>query len=66
MKLVNGSSWLTNLDQDVTPAVPIKTISSAFNVEATSLSGQMVRIFVPDEHKDKASELTSSIFGNVK
>ena len=40
--------------------------SSAFNVEAASLSGQMVRIFVPEEHKEKASELTSSIFGNVQ
>ena len=55
------------LDQNSIPYyLKMDWISSAFNVEATSLSGQMVRIFVPDEHKDKASELTSSIFGNVK
>jgi len=31
MKLVNGRSWLINLDQDVTPAVPMKTMSSAWS-----------------------------------
>ena len=40
--------------------------SSAFNVESTSLSGQMVRIFVAEEHMNKASELTLAILGQAK
>ena len=40
--------------------------SSAFSIEATKLPGQVVRIFVPEEHLAKASELTSSIVGDEK
>lgn len=55
------------LDQHSIPYyLKMDWFSSAFNVEAASLSGQMVRIFVPEEHKEKASELTSSILGNVQ
>ena len=37
--------------------------SSSFSIEATSITGQVVRIFVPKEHLDKASGLASSITG---
>jgi len=37
--------------------------SSSFSIEATSITGQIVRIFVPKEHLDKASGLASSITG---
>jgi hypothetical protein len=40
--------------------------SSAFSIEAANLPGQVVRIFVPEEHLAKASELTSSIVGDEK
>ncbi len=37
--------------------------SSAFSVEAANLSGQTIRIFVPEKYIEKASEITSSILG---
>tara|TARA_B110000014_G_scaffold257470_1_gene242105 strand:- start:216 stop:554 length:339 start_codon:yes stop_codon:yes gene_type:complete len=37
--------------------------SSAFSIEATTITGQIVRIFVPKEHLDKANRLASSITG---
>ena len=40
--------------------------SSAFNIEATNLTGQIIRIFLPEEHLEKASELSSSIIGKLK
>ena len=55
------------LDQHSIPYyLKMDWFSSAFNVEATSLSGQMVRIFVPEEHMNKASELTLAILGQAK
>ena len=37
--------------------------SSAFSIEATTITGQIVRIFVPKEHLDKANRLASSVTG---
>ena len=55
------------LDQHSIPYyLKMDWFSSAFNVEATSLSGQIVRIFVPEEHMNKASELTLAILGKAK
>jgi len=38
--------------------------SSAYNIQAASVPYQTVRIFVPHEHQEKATQLTSPIFGN--
>jgi len=38
--------------------------SSAYNIQAASVPYQIVRIFVPHEHQEKATQLTSPIFGN--
>tara|TARA_Y100000992_G_scaffold108570_1_gene70706 strand:- start:112 stop:450 length:339 start_codon:yes stop_codon:yes gene_type:complete len=40
--------------------------SSAFGIEAASITGQVVRIFVPEVHFNKANELASSITGKIK
>ncbi len=40
--------------------------SSAFGIEATSLAGQVVRIYVPETHFNKANGLVSSITGKTK
>ena len=39
---------------------------SAYNIGATNLTGQIVRIFVPEKNLKHASELTSSIIGEFK
>ena len=55
------------LDQNSIPYyLKMDWISSAFNVEATSFSGQTIRIFVPEKYINKASKLTSTILGKVK
>ena len=40
--------------------------SSAFGIEATSIAGQVVRIYVPKTHFNKANRLVSSITGKTK
>ena len=40
--------------------------SSAFSIEATSIAGQVVRIYVPKTHFNKANGLVSSITGKTK
>ena len=40
--------------------------SSAFGIEATSIAGQVVRIYVPKTHINKANGLVSSITGRTK
>ncbi len=39
-------------------------MSSALSIEAANLPNQIVRIFVPHEHQEKATELTSIISDN--
>ena len=52
------------LDQNSIPYyLKMDWTSSAFNIEATGLPGQIIRIFVPEEHLDKATGLTTSIIG---
>ena len=52
------------LDQNSIPYyLKMDWASSAFNIEATALPGQIIRIFVPEEHLDKATGLTTSIIG---
>ena len=40
--------------------------SSAFGIYATSIAGQIVRIFVPENYIKKANELALSITGKIK
>ena len=40
--------------------------SSTFGIEATSIAGQVVRIYVPKAHFNKANGLVSSITGKTK
>ena len=55
------------LDQNSIPYyLKMDWASSAFSIEAANLPGQVVRVFVPKEHLEKASELTSPIVGNEK
>ena len=55
------------LDQNSIPYyLKMDWASSAFSIEAANLPGQVVRIFVPEEHLAKASELASSIVGDEK
>ena len=52
------------LDQNSIPHyVKMDWISSAYLVEATSLHGQIIKIFVPEEHLEQASSITESILG---
>ena len=37
--------------------------SSALNIGATGLPGQIIRIFVPEEYLDKATGLTTAVIG---
>jgi len=52
------------LDQNSIPHyVKMDWISSAYLVEATSLPGQIIKIFVPKEYLKKASSIIDSILG---
>jgi len=52
------------LDQNSIPYyVKMDWISSAYLVEAASLHGQIIKIFVPEEHLEQASSITESILG---
>jgi len=55
------------LDQHSIPYhLKMDWISSALSVEALQIPGQTVQIFVPTEYLSKASELTSSITGELE
>ncbi len=40
--------------------------ASAFNIEGASLPGEVIRIFVPKDSLEKATELIAPIFGDTK
>ncbi|MFL2983707.1 MAG: hypothetical protein ACJZ12_04885 [Candidatus Neomarinimicrobiota bacterium] len=55
------------LDQNSIPYyLKMDWASSAFNIEATNLPGQIIRIFVPEEHFNKATKLTTTVIGKIK
>lgn len=52
------------LDKNLIPYyLKMDWVSSAFNIEATNLPGQTIRIFVPEQHFYKASQLIINIIG---
>ncbi len=55
------------LDQNSIPYyLKMDWSSSAYSIQSTHSTGQVVRIFLPEEHLKTASELTSSIIGKIK
>ena len=53
-------------NNDIAYYLKMNWSSSAYSIEATNLTGDIVRIFVPEASFEKASDLVASISGETK